>query len=228
MKKFLPLLVLLVYGQVVLASDTDCKVITVNGQGVVSSTPSLLDFSIYVEERGETASKLNDKVNFKSKQIIDLLTDTGVQHKDIQSMQVNLYPWYERDRNSQIQKGFVLSRLIKVTLRDFANYTSVLDGLSKIGTQRIDGFQYRAENSDAIYLRALELALDDANKRANKISKSLGIKIGKVVSVNEHSAYSPVPEQMMMSNSRSMDSAGFLPGQINTSAMVSVKYSIVD
>lgn len=227
MKLLLLVLPVFFFCRLIYAAEAEYKVISVNGQGVVASTPSVLDFSVFVEERGESASKINAQVNFKSKQIIDLLTDSEIQLKDIQSMQINLYPWYERDRNSQIQKGFVLSRLIKVTLRDFDNYTAILDGLTKIGAQRIDGFQYRTESTEVIYLKALELALDDARKRANKISKSLGVKIGKVVSVMEQSGYNPVPEQMMMS-SRSANSSSFLPGKMNTTASVSVKYSIVD
>lgn len=203
------------------------RLITVNGQGMVANSPDMLEFSIYIEERGESASKMAIQVNYKSKLVVDLLTDNGVQTRDIQSMQLNLHPWYERDRNAQLQKGFVLSRHIRITLRDFSQYAVLLDELIKIGAQRIDNFQYRIEDAEKAYLKALDEAIENAHLRARKAAKALGVKVGKVINISEQSSYSPAPRQQMRA-SRSGDSNSFLPGQMNTSASVSVQFEIID
>lgn len=225
MKHLITVILGLLFSISVYAIENEQKVLGVMGTGSVASTPDMLRFSIYIEEKGEVASKLNGQLNFKTQQVVELLLDYDVAEKDIQSMRVDLYPWFERDRNTQIQKGFVLSRSIKVTLRDLEKYAAILDGVLKIGTQRIDGFQYEIENNENAYLSALDLAIKDAQKRANKMAGSLGVKVGEILSIQEHSQYSPQPERMRASMSMA-DSGGMMPGQLTISAQVALKFRI--
>jgi uncharacterized protein len=198
--------------------------IRVNGQASVYSTPDLFQFSVYIEEQGELVSKLNAGVRAKSQSIVDLLLKSGVEEKDIQSMRVDLNPWFEHLQSQRIQKGFILSRQVAVTLRSMEKYDQIIDGLLRLGANRIEGFNYVVKDPEQDYLKALELALTDAKLRADKIAAAVGVKVGEVISVQEGSGYAPMPrarESMMMA-----DSGGYLPGQVSTNAQVSVVYSL--
>jgi uncharacterized protein len=200
------------------------RVIRVNGQASVYSTPDLFQFSVYIEEQGELVSKLNAGVRAKSQSIVDLLLKSGVEEKDIQSMRVDLNPWFEHLQSQRIQKGFILSRQVAVTLRSMEKYDQIIDGLLRLGANRIEGFNYVVKDPEQDYLKALELALTDAKLRADKIAAAVGVKVGEVISVQEGSGYAPMPrarESMMMA-----DSGGYLPGQVSTNAQVSVVYSL--
>lgn len=198
--------------------------IRVSGQASIYSTPDLFQFSVYIEEQGELVSKLNAGVRAKSQSIVDLLLKSGVDEKDIQSMRVDLNPWFEQVQSQRLQKGFVLSRQVAVTLRNMDKYDQIIDGLLRLGANRIEGFNYVVKDPEQDYLKALELALADARHRADIIAASVGVKVGEVISVQEGSGYSPIPrarESMMMA-----DSGGYLPGQVSTNAQVSVVYSL--
>lgn len=224
--KYLLFAFLIVLSGEILA-EQEVRTITINGQGSVATTPTVLNFSVYVEERGESASKLAIQVNYKTRLIIDLLTDNGVLEKDIRSMRLNLNPWHSNEGLTQTQKGFVLSRHISITLRDFSKYALLLDELIKVGAQRIDSFQYRIENAELAYLQALERAIDDAKVRAKKAAKALGVKVGDVVHATEQSRYTPRPaSNIRVAESFAGDS--FLPGQQLISASVSVQFEITD
>ncbi|MEM5497273.1 SIMPL domain-containing protein [Paraglaciecola mesophila] len=210
------------------AASTEDKVhqISVSGQANVASVPDLFQFSVYVEEQGERVQDLNSVVADKTQTIISSVLAFGVDKKDVQSMRVQLNPWYEHSNNQRIQKGFKLSREINFTLRDISIYDQVIDAVLTTGASRIDGFNYVVEDPQPQYLAALELALKDAKLRASRMAKTLGAKLGKVISISENSGYSPMPrgrEVMMMS--KSSDS---LPGQINTAAQVNVTFELVE
>lgn len=207
-------------------SDEQVHQINVSGQANVASVPDLFEFSVYVEEQGEKVQNLNRVVTDKTQTIVSSVLAFGVDKKDIQSMRVQLNPWYENINNQRVQNGFRLSREIKFTLRDIELYDQVIDAVLSTGVSRIDGFNYVVEDAQPQYLAALELALKDAKLRASRMAATLGATLGKVISISENSGYSPMPrarEVMMMS--KSSDS---LPGQINTGAQVNVVFELVE
>ena len=108
------------------------RIIQVSGSGTVTAAPDLLRFNVYLEEQGKLASKLNQTISVKSTQIVDFLEKSGVDTKDIQSMRVDLRPYFRRTKEGQVQDGYVLSRVIRISLRDFDAYPSILDGVFKV------------------------------------------------------------------------------------------------
>ena len=201
------------------------KVINVSGSGTVTAVPDVLQFNVYLEEQGKLASKLNQTISAKSEQIVDFLSRQGVDKKDIQSMRVDLRPFFRRTPEGQVQDGYVFSRVIKISLRNLGSYPQILDGVLKFGANRIDSFTYMIEDQDDLYLKALELATQNARKRADRLASSLGVKVGDVVAINEASGYAPVPMQekvMLMSDAR----GGMSAGSINVTASLNVQFAL--
>lgn len=205
------------------ADEPASRVITVNGQGSISQAPDILTFSVYVEEKGEQAGSLSDAVNLKTQQIISVLLENGLPEKDIRSMQANLYPWYERAHDVQVQKGFVFNRSVDVTLRDYARYPAILKGLLSVGATRIDGFQYTIDDQESLYLQALEQAIANATVRAKTIAKASKVNLGSVTQVSEHSSYAVQAKQR---GQLFAQADSFLPGESAISANVTVSFAI--
>ncbi|MDF2177540.1 SIMPL domain-containing protein [Aliiglaciecola sp. CAU 1673] len=200
--------------------------ISVIGQASVSRQPDLFQFSVYIEEKGEVVSKLNTAVSDATSKMVEFLTEQGIATKDIQSMQVQLHPWYEHSEAGMKQRGFSLSRQIQVSLRDFTVYDRILDGVMRLCASRIDGFRHGFENEQQLYLSALEFAVKDAEMRAAKLAYTLGAKIGKVMSVNELSRYQPMPIQMEGAKML-RDASPSLPGQVSVDVQVEVKFELL-
>lgn len=200
--------------------------ITVNGHGSAAAVPDRFLFSLYVEEKGKVVAKLNDLVSNKNSQIVAFLLDKGVAEKHIQSMQIQLYPWYKNYDNNREQAGFVLSRKIQVTLDDLELYDSVIDGLMRLGVARIDNFQYAYSQPQALYLQSLDAALANAKQRAKQVAANMQVSLGKVLTVAEGGHYNPQP---MMAQAKMMsDTPSSLPGLLNATASVAVTFTITD
>lgn len=225
MKTILIALSLLVIGIPVQAQQPQPQQIRVVGQSSVSKVPDLFHFSLYIEEKGPVISKLNDSLTDKTGRIIKSLLDQGVEEKDIASMQVQLQPWYEHRNGITEQKGFVLSRTVHISLRALKLYDKVLDSVFKIGATRMDGFEYGFDDPQSLYLQALELAVEDARVRAEKLAAAAGVKVGKVTSINEVSQYRPVAK--MAESRMRVQSDVSMPGQQAIDARVEVQFELV-
>ena len=149
LKKYCLVIALLLVSNVYAAERT----ISVRGSANIVVTPDLFRFSVYVEEKGELVSKLNAGVSEKTQQVVRLLKKYQVDNRDIQSMHVQLNPWYEHYQNGSRQRGFILSRQINITLRKLDDYSGLLDGVLKIGVTRIDGFSYEMDDKSQVYMQ---------------------------------------------------------------------------
>lgn len=225
MKKLIAVLLLAGASMSAVAQEQE-NAISVVGQSNVSAVPDLFQFSLYVEEKGPVVAKLNSEVSDKTSKLVNFLLKQGVKEKDIQSLHVQLYPWYEHSDKGSEQKGFVLARQIRVSLRELNLYDKVLDGVLKLGATRIDGFQHNVENQQDLYLSALELAVKNAELRAEKLAASLGAKVGKVLSISEASSYRPSPV-MLESRMMMKDASGSMAGEMNINAQVQVKFELI-
>ncbi|GAB2675756.1 SIMPL domain-containing protein [Aliiglaciecola sp. 3_MG-2023] len=222
------LICLLMLNSVMLsAHESRSDIITVRGQGSIFQAPDILKFTIAVEEKGDNSSVLNELVNAKTNKILSVLAKHKVAKQDIQAMSLSLYPWYERERQSNIQKGFVFSRNINVTLRKFENYPAILEELFTLKVNRIDGFRYEVEDQQQAYLNALEAAISDGHQRAKHLSKNLGIQLGSVVNVEETSSYQPTPQPSARSLSVFNEAAQYLPGLNEINATVTLSFRIL-
>lgn len=210
----------------VVASAAPARSITVSGQGSVAVVPDRFHFTLYVEEKGEVVSKLNDLVSRKNNQIVTFLLDSGVKKQHIQSMQIQLYPWYQTHDSINKQSGFVLSRQIQVMVEELDSYDRLIDGLMRLGAARVENFQYLYSQPQQLYLNSLNAALEDASARASQIAQQMQVKLGNVLNIEENSHYQPRPMQakrMMLS-----EQGGSLPGLLDASASVTVRFEIVD
>ncbi|WP_088328475.1 SIMPL domain-containing protein [Lacimicrobium sp. SS2-24] len=226
MRVFFTILALLIFSTSVAAQPVSDTTIRVVGQASVSKVPDLFHFNLYIEERGQVIRKLNDSLTDKTERIVASLTEQGVEQRDIASMQVQLQPWYEHRNGMTEQKGFVLSRTVSVSLRALKLYDKVLDAVFKLGATRMDGFEYGFDDPRTLYLGALELAIQDAQQRAEKLAAAAGVKVGKVTSINEMSQYRPAP--MMAESMMKVQRGASMPGEQDINARVEVQFELIN
>lgn len=198
-------------------------VLKVNGQGVVSNVPDVISFSLNLSERGEKASKLHKLVRSQAEKLVARLVKLGIDKRDIQSLEVQLQPWMENVDRKQRQRGFIMNQQFDIKVRDFKRYAGILDAVMESGAQQVYGFRYEYTGAEGAYLKAMDLAIDNAKMRAERMAKRLGVKLGVVAKVTELGGYQSVPEMAAVSY-RSSDA--YQPGTTSTRADVEVVFVI--
>jgi hypothetical protein len=205
----------------------ETRQITVNGVGSAISVPDQFNFTVVIEERGPSASELNQLVTEKTNQVVGLLAELKVDPKNIQSLQVQFNPWIEYNNQSQEQKGFILSRRIDISLDDLNLYDKAIDSVLQLKINRIEGFSYAASQAHQHYQLAIEQALLDAKNRASHMADVLDLSLGKALSITEQSQGQALRAEKTMAFRGSADSSS-LPGEMSTKAQVSVVFELID
>jgi uncharacterized protein YggE len=207
-----------------LATSEEARTITIQGNASVTAVPDAFSVTFVVEQQGETVSKLNQTVSESTSQIIKFLRSMGVEERHIQTMQVQLFPRYERINNRQQQSGFVLSRTIKVSHTQLDQYDALLDGALRNGANKIERFEFIVTNQERYYQQALVEAMQDAQQKAATLLKPIDAKVGQLLSVHEqHGAvrsYAP----MLRAMEADMNTA--LPGSQGIGASITAIFTI--
>jgi hypothetical protein len=200
------------------------RVIEVFGEGNVPSVPDRFSFSLSIEQKGCVASELNKAIVEKTNSVILALINIGVDKKSIQSLQVQFSPWVEYNGNIREQKGFILTRKVKVTLKTLTQYEQSIDAVLSLGVNNINEFIFSDSQADANYQEALKHALLNAKKRAIDMVNVLDLKIASVISISELSNANVTPMAMRQLQA----SESYHPGKMSTQARVNVIFSLKD
>jgi uncharacterized protein YggE len=95
--------------------------------------------------------------------------------------------------------GYTASNTVQVTLDDLARIGSVIDSATQAGANHVQGIQFTLRDQDAVRATALREAALRARAEAEVLAGALGLKVVRVLSVEEMSPrvmpvrYMPTP-----------------------------------
>lgn len=194
------------------------NIISVSGTGEVLTVPDTGSFSFSVVEEGKTVGEAQDKATKKINAIIDAIKAMDVAEKDIKTIGYNSYPKYEYLQNysctngycppgKQNLTGYEVNQTISVKVRKTADAGAILTKVGDSGATNISGLDFIVDDTDAVMAEARDKAIQDAKEKAKILSKSLGVKLVKIVSFNEYGnqPYPIMYASGMMEKSVTMD-----------------------
>jgi uncharacterized protein YggE len=202
------------------------RIIEVTGVGNVLSVPDRFSFSLSIEQKGGVAAELNKAIEEKTNSVVQALFKMGVDKTSVQSLQVQFNPWVEYNGKTREQKGFILTRQVKVTLNTLTQYEQSIDTLLNIGISNINQFSFANSQVDENYQAALKHALLNAKQRATDMAKVLDLKLAGVISISEQSSVHVAPIAMRVQQLQVSES--YQPGEMSTQATVMVVFALQD
>ena len=174
-----------------------------NATGEVTRVPDVAMISAGVVSRSTSASgALQDTADRMSK-VLAALKRAGVEDRDIQTSNVNLNPEYRYPENQSPQLvGYTASNNVTVRFRDLRSSGKILDALVAQGANQISGPNLIVDKPQAALDQARAKAIALGRARAELYARSLGMRVARVVAVNESGGYyapppPPPPAPMM-------------------------------
>jgi uncharacterized protein YggE len=172
--------------------DGSQNIITFTGEGKIYTKPDIafIDFSVVTQ--GEEIGRIQDANTKKMNKVIEFLKSFGIEEKDIKTTNYNLYPQYVYE-NSKIPQimGYQITQTLNVKVRQMDKIGEILEKVVNIGINQVNALYFGVENDEELKEQARKLAIDDAKKKAEKLSQELGIKLGKLSNFSENVAGYP-------------------------------------
>jgi uncharacterized protein YggE len=163
--------------------------IRVTGDAQVTAKPDRVQIDIGVTTR---AAQSQEAASQNARQVDAVLaavrkaTGPAVVLKTIS---YSLNPTYQYHSNGEEPTitGYSAANVVQVTLDDLAKIGTVIDSATLAGANHVQGIQFTLRDQDAVRAEALRQAATRARAQADVLAAALGLKVVRVLSVEENS-----------------------------------------
>lgn len=203
----------------------------INAVGEVTRVPDVAIISAGVVSRSPTATAaLQDAAN-RMGRVLAALKRAGVADRDIQTSNVNLNAEYRYPENQAPQLvGYTASNSVTIRFRDLRNSGKILDALVAQGANQINGPTLMVDKPESALDEARTKAIAIARARAELYARSLGMRVVRVVSVNESGGYyappAPPPPPMAVMARGERDYTPVQPGEQKLQVSVGMTFEL--
>ncbi|MFD2033917.1 SIMPL domain-containing protein [Belliella marina] len=235
MKKLLFMLPVMMLPFLGFTQQQQIPTIEVDGASEIEVMPDEAMIQINLRELGMKVSDVTNALNKKTKAIQDAIKKTGVSDYDfvVDNYYVNINRIYTKGTSKD--SGYVASQNVKVRVKNIDK--DLVKVLESISSKDIDlsysmNFGISEAKKKVHQEKLLELALEDARRKADVIAKTLGIQKIQVHKVNYSSGvsfqpYEPRMEAMMMKSADARVEPTFSPEAQKLTDRVSVSFAFM-
>ncbi|ANM05260.1 hypothetical protein AMC78_CH03192 [Rhizobium phaseoli] len=174
-------------------------VISVTGDGESSVTPDMAIVTLSVVKQAKTAREALDENNKAMKDVLDALKSGGIAERDLQTSGFSIQPQYNYPQpvDGQQQQpqliGYQTINAVTVRLRDLAKLGQVIDQSVTLGINQGGDIQFTNDKPEAAIEEARKDAVAEAVKKAKTLSEAAGVKLGRIIEINENEPR-PLPQ----------------------------------
>jgi uncharacterized protein YggE len=207
--------------------NTEMAMITVAGSGQVHVVPDIGYINIGVSSQGATVIEAIAINNEWADAIQAALVEQGVEEKDIQTSNFNVYQQSDYDyQGNLVSTYYSVENTVYVTVRQLENLGNVLDAVAGSGANNIYGVNFDVQDKSEAQSAARKLAVQSAQAQAQELAQAAGVELGDLISINSSSNSMASIYGYGMGGGGMVESVPISSGQIPINAQVEMTFAI--
>ncbi len=190
----------------------------VNGTAIKSVAPDEAVVDLGVRKNAKTVKEAQKSANTALTQLTAELKKIGIEEKNMKTANYSVSPEYSPENYQKVTGYVVYSSVeVRVTEGSFDKIEAVMDLAGTLGLEQMNGLRF--ELSDKLQKQtkneARELAVKEAKEKAEVLTKLTGVRLGKIVNVNESFGGGVVPMYRAMANKMEIGGAADVQTSVN-------------
>lgn len=238
------------YGVKKYVSYTSPRTIVITGKGEVNAVPnvSTISFTARASSKEANTKAIEDNLSKSVSSVFEKLKALGIEEKDITTTSYSVNPKYEYETcevrtmiypptpctSKSVIVGYEAVESVNIKVRNTENVGKALAVLAEEKITEVYGPNFEVDDIDALKDEARAEAIEDAKEKAKDLSKSLGVRIKRIISFSDDSGnmYMPMMYKAMSDSSGSVGvvarEAAIAEGEQNITSNVSITFQIED
>ena len=208
------------------------NIISVSGISEIKTDPEIVSVYVSIETLNDSAEISKNENAEISQEVINKLVASGIDKKDIQTQNFNVYEEFDWTNNGQKSKGWKTANSIVVKTTDFDKTGRIVDiVIDNGGLVQSINFEISQEKQNELKAQALKEAAEDAQNKAEALASGSGGKLGKLVSLSSQDfGYYPYPLYARAEGASSADAVkaatNISPQELTITASVQASYKL--
>jgi len=210
------------------ANAADSRYITVSATGTATVVPDAVRINATVSVLGTTSNGALSSAGATSTAVRSALTASKVATKDVATQSITVYPEYSYPASgTPTLSGYRATQSFDITIRNATTAGAVVDAIVEAGGDnlQVNGVSPFVLDSDKATETARTAAVKKAKAKAASYAKLLGVKLGRVIYLDESSTPTAYP---IYTSTAKADSAATVVdlGEQKVSVSVVVRWAI--
>lgn len=179
---------------------TKTSLFTADGTGKVTGIPDMAQLSVGVTKTASTVAEAQNQTNSATNKIIEDLKKLSIAEKNIKTINYNVNPNYDYSRGgTQNITGYTVTQTLEVDITPIDVANKAIDAATADGANLVNGinFTFSDKIKKDLENKARIEAVSAAKEKAESLANAAGIRLGKIIDVQESNSYSPRPFLMM-------------------------------
>ncbi len=200
-------------------------VISMSGQGVVTTSPDMATISLGVSSFASKASAAVAANNQAMANVLASLKAAGIAEKDLRTD--SFYVNARMEENNPRPVGYDLTNQVSARVRKLADLGSILDQAVDGGANLVGGISFSVSEPQALLDEARKRAFADAERKAKLYAAAAGRELGPVTQISEGQPVSPYGRPLARLDAMAAASpVPVAPGEESLSIEVSVTWRL--
>jgi uncharacterized protein len=222
MKSFLTLFLLLFITNVDANSQ---PTVTVDATGEILVPADRVSFQINIRVAGDTPADVFEKHKEQERYLANLIRNRGLDDENLSFQPMNIGSRQVRNSN---ENEYISNQNVQLRLDDFELFEEMQILLIENGFENFSG-RFNSSKHQSGIEEALDLAIENARKKAERIAANVGKKLGEVKTIDHTAAPVTRGYDVMMMDARS-ESAGMMQFEqtVPVTSSVRIVYELID
>lgn len=158
----------------------------VSGEGKVTVKPDTAFVTAGIQSQAQTVKQAQEQINSTINKVSEGLKQLGIDAKDIQTTNYNVYPNYDYLGNTQRVNGYTAGTNLSIKVSDIDKINQVIDTATANGANQMSGVSFDVSDKTKLESEAREKAVEAAKKKATEASRIAGFRLGRIINYSEN------------------------------------------
>ena len=207
----------------------------VSGTGTVYMQADRASASLGVDLTGEDLGELQQRANNIVAAVVEALTAAGLDKENISTNYIYISPRYDYSGETERVVGYSINNSLTISTDDIDNIGSYIDAAFAAGANTFDSISFGVSDDSEARMQALELAVKDAQQKAEVIAAAAGESLSKIEEIAEGERYDVYSNstsgsaRYSIAETAAMDAGTTVrAAQVNVTATVQITYALED
>lgn len=170
--------------------------LSVSGEGKMDIVPdtAFVDLGVRAPNKS-TVAIAQGELKTISDAVTTAILGLGLKKESLKTTNYSIYPAYDYSSGREVQNGYTGMVTISVKTSDVSLVNQIIEAATAAGATEIQNTRYEVADPAKYRAEARAKAIENAKVEAKNLADNLGIKLGRVVNVVEHSSAgaNPIP-----------------------------------
>ncbi|MEW9049686.1 MAG: SIMPL domain-containing protein [Neobacillus sp.] len=199
----------------------------VSGEGEVAVPPDLVSVHLGVITESKELISAQQQNAAIAEKVINTLVSLGVDKQQIQTFDYRIDSEYDFDQGKQTFRGYKISHIFQVKLKDLSLIGKVVDSAVQNGVNYVSNIVFTSSKNELYYQQALAAAIQNAIVKANTITNTLKVTLIPTPIHLEENSVSPIRpfDSVQVSYAKGITPTQIEPGQLVIKASITAEFT---